>query len=181
MPSVSPWPTRNDTPRTACTMPSAVRNDTCRSSTSSSCTLPAPSQWSLAGHDPSTHLYALPARTAFPPAHAAAFAAAGAGREWCALVWLAQPDVRRVELLDRGHVHGVVHVAGVIVRLERVSDRVDRGVPHDHLVKLRPHRRGAARVALGRGPGDQAGHRRVVVEPVVAAHRREGTRAVEQR
>src|SRR3984957_10827056 len=58
--------------------------------------------------------------------------------------WRAEPHICRVELLDRRDVHRIVHVAGVIVRLVRVDDRVERGVLHDRLVRLAPDRGGRA-------------------------------------
>src|SRR5690348_15977414 len=64
MPSVCPASTWNEIPRTACTTPSGVGNDTCRSSTSSSATPTHPSRGSVLSYpggrrvflQPRTHL-----------------------------------------------------------------------------------------------------------------------------
>src|SRR2546430_1006687 len=134
----------NAPPRTACTMPSAVRNDTCRSSTSSSATLPtlpgarartpkAPVVHSMPSEMPSeSELYSQLAprdRDRGAPTGTATCRLSASG--------LAQPDVRHVEPLDPRYVDGVVHVAGVIQRLQRLRDRVDRRVLRDLLVDLR--------------------------------------------
>ena len=81
----------------------------------------------------------------------------------------------------RRHIHGIVHVAGVIQRLVGLADRVDRRVLHDVLVNSSPHGRCGRGVTFGGGPGDQPGHGWVVVETKVAAIRWVGSRAREQR
>src|SRR5690242_21377784 len=97
MPRVWPASTVNDTPRTARTTPSGVLNETWRSFTSRRATW-----FSFPGSDCRTQ----------------SFEALGSA----ALLRLVQPDVRRVEVLDGGDVHGVVHLARVVVRLLRVGD-----------------------------------------------------------
>src|SRR6266496_5606359 len=103
-----------DTPRTACTMPSAVRNDTCRSSTSSSATLPTlPGARARTPKAPVTH--SMPSESELYSQLAPRDRDRGAptGTATCRLSASrgAQPDIRRVELLECRHVNRIVHVA----------------------------------------------------------------------
>ena len=85
-----------------------------------------------------------------------------------------EPDVGRVEVLERRDVDRVVHLAGVVVGLQRAGDREERRVGHDLLVGLGPQVDG---LLLGLGSRrrlvDQGVGLRAVVEPEVAADRRE--------
>src|SRR3954465_3662933 len=58
-----------------------------------------------------------------------------------ALLVGAQPDVGRVEVLDRRHVDRSLHLGRTVVCLQRVADREERRVLHDLLVGLSPQAR----------------------------------------
>mgnify|MGYP003735844605 CR=1 FL=1 len=97
------------------------------------------------------------------------------------LLVLFDPDVRGVEVLDRGDVDRVVHLRGVVVRLLRVGDREERGVRHHLLVGLGPQ---GPRLVLGlgvRGLLDEVVGFLRVVEAEVAPDRRERRLTGEQR
>src|ERR1700760_754303 len=197
MPRVFPASTSNERPRTACTMPSGVRNETRRSLTSRSATR----------YLPTSHK-----DTAVPQRRGVVFLAdecnpskfstgspdrgdrAGFGQgghpgvarvptligTYRLATRRAQPDIGRVELLDARHVDRVVHVTGVVERLQRVGDREDRRVLHDVQVGLDPQGVGRAGASRAAGLVDQSVDRRVVVEPEVAADRRVSRGPVEQ-
>src|SRR6266542_941568 len=121
-----------DTPRTACTMPSAVRNDTCRSSTSSSATLPTLPGARARTPQSAPVVHSMPLRIGLYSQLAPRDRDRGAptGTATCrpSASGGAQPDIRRVELLECRHVNRIVHVAGVVQRPQRLRDRVDRRV-----------------------------------------------------
>src|SRR5262249_60088292 len=126
-PSACRAPTCHETPRTACTTPSGVGNDTRRSSTSSSATLPTLHADPLVScprlqdtfTQPRTHPDCNPTPGA-PVVTAGRLAGSPIG--WPSSSRGAQPDIGRVELLDRRDVHRVVHIAGALVPLQRAAD-----------------------------------------------------------